>query len=293
MASEEVVAHAWPRPEGLQATTVWAATVGELTGYGTSLRSAVLDAVYPHLVTRGRGTFTSRNGTHEVGPGDMFCVWPGIQHEFYERADDPWHFYWMRLDGEGAEALARSLGFSETRQVTRPGEPERAILLCRRLFECYARRDRRDPYRPLSLLFQLVSACRRPGQEGDRSSPGRRLVEEARVLLVSLLDTGINVSGLAERLHVSRQTLLAAFREELDVAPIDYIQSMRLERAKRLLVTTHLKISAVAHASGYGHEKYFYRRFRELTGRTPGAWRSAHRGAGGQSRAGASGHASP
>jgi transcriptional regulator GlxA family with amidase domain len=182
----------------------------------------------------------------------------------------------MKLAGEGAEPLARDLGFSPSRQTLRPAEPERAIRCFQAIFECYARREDREPYRALSLLFELVSACR-----GFAATPGNgrsreRLASEARALLESLLDTGINVSGLADRLHVSRQALLAAFRQELGVTPIDYIQSMRLERAKRLLAKTDLKVSAVARACGYGNEKYFYRRFRELTGHTPGEWRSEH-----------------
>ncbi|MFO7955856.1 MAG: AraC family transcriptional regulator [Candidatus Brocadiia bacterium] len=276
MAEEQVVAHVWPRPEGLRGAAVWADTVGELTGYGGSRRSAVLDALYPHLVTRGHGTFASGNGSFRIGPGDMFCVWPGIAHDFGEDPDDPWHFYWMKLAGEGAEPLARAVGFTPSRQTLRPVEPERAIRCFQAMFEFYARREDREPYRALSLLFELVSACR--GFTGTRQSGSsrERLVREARALLVSLLDTGINVSGLADRLHVSRQVLLAAFRQELDTTPIDYIQSLRLERAKRLLAKTDLKVSVVARACGYGNEKYFYRRFRELTGLTPGSWRSEH-----------------
>jgi transcriptional regulator GlxA family with amidase domain len=206
----------------------------------------------------------------------MFCVWPGIEHDFYEDRGDPWHFYWTRLEGEGAEALARSLGFSETCQVGRPREPERAIRCFQSLFEYYARRDRGDPFRAMALLFDFVSACRSSAPVQSENDTGRRLLGEARALLESLLDTGINVGGLAERLHVSRQALLAAFQNELGLTPTRYIQSTRLERAKELLATTRLKVSAVAHACGYGHTKYFHRRFRELTGQTPGSWRRHH-----------------
>ncbi len=275
MPDEKVVAHAWPLPEGLETATVWAGVVGELTGYGASRRSAVRDVVYPHLVTRGRGIFTSRSGSFEVGPGDMFCIWPGIAHEFHEHPHEPWHFYWMRLQGGGAEAFGHSLGFSSTCPTCRPAEPARAIRCWQQMFELYSRHERGDPYRALSLLFELVSACRHVGESCEDGDRQRRLVQEARALLESLLDTGINVAALADRLHVSRQRLLRAFREELDVTPVDCIQQMRLQRAKRLLAKTGLKVSAVARACGYGNEKYFYRRFRELTGQTPAKWRSS------------------
>ncbi len=276
MQDEKVTLHPWPRPEGLTGATVWAAVVGELTGYGTSSRASVSAAFHPHLITRGHGTFDLVHGEVTIGPGDMFCLWPGVEHAFREDPDDPWHFYWMRLEGEGAEEMVRTMGYSPTDRVGRPGEPERAIRCFHDLFECYGQSPPADPYRALALLFDLAASCRAPGPVAAGRDPSARLVEEAKGLLESLLDTGINVTGLAERLNVSRQTLLAAFRQELDVTPVDYIQTIRLQRAKQLLACSDLKISAVAGACGYGNEKYFYRRFRELTGRTPGEWRAAH-----------------
>lgn len=276
MPDEELTIHPWPRPAPLAGAPVWCAVLGQLTGYGNSSRTSVSAGFHPHLVTRGHGTFDSARRVVEVGPGDLFCLWPGVAHSFREDPDDPWRFYWMRLEGEGAEDMARDMGYAPADRVHRPGDPERAIRCFRDLFRCYSQRENRDPYEALSLLYELVAACRGPGPAASRRSPRAHLVEEAKALVESLLDTGINVSGLAERLNVSRQALLAAFRQEAGVTPVDYIQTMRVGRAKQLLERTDLKVSAVAHSCGYGHEKYFYRRFRELAGCTPGEWRSRH-----------------
>jgi len=260
-------------PTSLAGVTVWAETVGALTGFGGSRRANVLDAPFPHLVTRGHGTFISPTGEHIVHPGDMFCIWPQASHEFFESPTDPWHFYWMRLTGEGALAFARELGFSEDIQVLRPPDPDAAIRCCRELFELYGSPRPRDPYRAVSLLYQLLSVCRAPARQNLLESSNRVFVDEARALIESLMETGVNVSQLAEMLHTSRNRLLYAFKQVLGLSPVQYLGQSRLERAKRLLTETDRKISAVAAACGYGHEKYFLRRFRELTGVTPGEWR--------------------
>ena len=75
---------------------------------------------------------------------------------------------------------------------------------------------------------------------------------------------------------MTRQALLAAFKTEMGVTPLEYIQHKRLDQSKRLLTETNLKIAAVSRACGYGNEKYFYRRFRKLTTHTPGQWRNEH-----------------
>jgi AraC-like DNA-binding protein len=245
--------------------------VGDLTGYGHSSREAVLSDLYPHVVTRGHGTFRGADAEVTIGPGDTFCLWPGVPHRFWEDPEDPWHFYWMRLQGQDAEQVVRAMGYRPDRRVMRPDDPERAIRACQSLFEHYGAADR-EPYRAASLLFEFVAACRRPEARASRHTD-RRLVQEARALVESLLETGLNVNTLAGHLHVSRQALLAAFKAEMGATPSDYIQRARLDRAKRLLAETNLKVGAVSRACGYGNEKYFYRRFRELTDMTPGQWR--------------------
>ncbi len=270
---EKVVAHPWPRPEFVDASLPWPRTVGELVGFGQSRRANVQPVPIPHLVTRGRGTFRCPSGETTIGPGDMFCIWPGIAHEFFESPEDPWHFYWMALDGPGACPLAGAMGFSGDRQTARPAHADRAIGAFGKLFRYCARRDDREPFRALSMLFELVSACRGVGPVAARRDEASRIVEESKALLESLLAAGINVAGLAERLQVSRQRLGAAFREVLEATPSEYIQAMRIERACRLLRATDLKVSAVARACGYGHEKYFHRHFKNRTGQTPAAFR--------------------
>jgi AraC-like DNA-binding protein len=249
--------------------------VGELTGYGRSSRQAVPGTFNPHVITRGHGTFVGPEGQVTIGPGDTFMLWPDVPHHFWEDPDDPWRFYWMRLQGEDVEQMVRAMGYRPDRRVMRPDDPERAIRACQSLFEHYASDDR-EPYRVASLLFEFVAACRRPEARAARNTD-LRLVQEARALVESLLETGLNVSSLADHLHVSRQSLLSAFKAETGLTPSDYIQQARLDRARRLLAQTDLKVGAVSRACGYGNEKYFYRRFRELTDRTPGRWREEHR----------------
>jgi AraC-like DNA-binding protein len=239
----------------------------------------VANAFHPHLITRGHGIFQTDGGEVTIGPGDMFVLWPGTAHYFREDPDDPWHFYWIRLQGEDTEQVVRAMGYGPKSRLGRPEDVKHAIRAAQALFEHYGSHHR-DSYHAASLLFDFVAACRKPDAVDTGRQTDARLVQEARAVVESLLETGVNVSTLAEQLRVTRQALLAAFKNEADTTPTEYIQRRRLERAQRLLVETDRKIGAVSRACGYGNEKYFYRRFRELTGHTPGQWRQDHRGAG-------------
>ena len=57
---------------------------------------------------------------------------------------------------------------------------------------------------------------------------------------------------------------------------LSYLTRCRLERARELLCYSSLTVKEVAMRSGFGSEIYFIRRFRELTGCSPGRYRLAH-----------------
>ncbi len=273
MSTATITARPWPRPELFDEGMIWARIVGELRGTGDLHRVRVNNAAIIHIIVSGHGGFWSKNGEFAIGPGDSFCVWPEIQHEFWEKPDDPFHYFWVRIDEANMFDVVRDIGFSSTFQVKRPANPVRAIRCVKLLYQHYEDPDFADPYQAAFLLMGVLASFRQAGIAGEPRSPTERLVEQAKALVEHEYASGINVSQLAERLQVTRQALFAAFREELKQSPAEFIQYHRLHRAKFFLSRTSLKVGAVGRMVGYGHEKYFFRRFRELTGMTPTEYR--------------------
>lgn len=81
-------------------------------------------------------------------------------------------------------------------------------------------------------------------------------------------------SGLPER------TFKRRFRAATGYTPIDYVQALRIEEAKRVLETTHEAADAVAHHVGYDDPSYFRRLFKRMTGVTPARYRQRYRSVG-------------
>ncbi len=272
MRVEEVTSHPWPRPEPPPGASVWPDLVGRLVGYGSSRRAAVRPYVIPHLILRGSGTFRSEAGTFPVTAGDMFTLWPGVAHEFWESPEDPWQFYWMRLSGPGSEPLGRAWGFGPERPVRPAASVERSIQVFGEMFRYWGRPERRDPFTGLSLLFELVAASSgRQTATGD--DPAQQLVRRCQATIDSLIETDLNVNQLAELVGTARSTLWRAFRDVLGITVVEYIRRARIERGKQLLAHTTLKVSAIAPLCGFRDPKYFQHCFRQQEGVSPGRWR--------------------
>ena len=74
-------------------------------------------------------------------------------------------------------------------------------------------------------------------------------------------------SGLPERSFKRR------FKAATGYAPVDYVQTLRIEEAKQLLETTADPTDAVAHQVGYEDPAFFRRLFKRRTGVTPARYR--------------------
>lgn len=270
--AEKLTPYPWPRTDESPPPDIWATLVGLLESDGGVRRRAILPNFYPHLVLRGSGVFRCPAGQWEIRTGDVFCLWPGIEHDFQEDPDDPWHFYWMRFEGRRAQTVLRDLGLAPDRRVIRPADAALAAARFQALHAYYKPREAQDKYHAHALLYELLSALQ-PDRANATSDSSAQLVGQASALAEDLLNTGIDVTGLARRLGVTRQKLFKAFRQRMDVTPVAYLQSLRMQRAKQLLASTDMKIRAVAAACGYANEKYFYRRFRERNGLTPAGYR--------------------
>jgi AraC family transcriptional regulator len=85
------------------------------------------------------------------------------------------------------------------------------------------------------------------------------------------LDSRLTIDMLAREAGLSVAHFSRAFRETMGRAPHQYLLSMRLERARRLLEAPDASLSDVAHRTGFADQAHFTRLFKRSYGITPGA----------------------
>ena len=83
------------------------------------------------------------------------------------------------------------------------------------------------------------------------------------------LSEPLTLEALSKAGHLSVSQLSNLFRRQLRVSPQQYIESRRMELAKRLLQFPNLSIKEVAAKAGYNDPLYFSKRFRRNAGLCP------------------------
>lgn len=78
---------------------------------------------------------------------------------------------------------------------------------------------------------------------------------------------------LADIAELSPNFFCRAFKNSLGVTPIEYINNLKMNFAKKLLIETNKGIKEIAYECGYENDTYFYTLFKKLEGISPAYYR--------------------
>ena len=88
---------------------------------------------------------------------------------------------------------------------------------------------------------------------------------------------GITIDSIAQQLGISYSYLRRVFKAATGQNLVDYLNTLRLDQAKKLLLETDLTIREISAQCGYNHERSFSRAFLQSEKMTPGKFREANR----------------
>lgn len=95
------------------------------------------------------------------------------------------------------------------------------------------------------------------------------LVKRVQAFIEDNFTQPIQVSSLAAMVNITPRTLNRRFQSCVAMRPIEYIQAVRIEQAKRLLESGEVSIKSLADRVGYNDISSFARLFKRATELTP------------------------
>ncbi|WPX08561.1 helix-turn-helix domain-containing protein [Anaerocellum danielii] len=87
----------------------------------------------------------------------------------------------------------------------------------------------------------------------------------------------ISLSTIADKFNITPQYLSAIFKEKTGQNISDYIQNLRMNRAKELLLTTDYSVSQIAKMIGYTEVSGFTKAFKKFEGVSPNKFRELNK----------------
>jgi AraC-like DNA-binding protein len=135
----------------------------------------------------------------------------------------------------------------------------------------------------IALTSALMKSClvvllRRHLQSSRRTGTPPALFSDARIgrAIAAILEhpsADHSVTSLAKEAGMSRSAFARAFRATLGVTPMEFVTRIRLNLARRLLVSTVRPVEAIAAEVGFKSRSHFSRVFRDHYGTDPSTFR--------------------
>ncbi|PAW76269.1 MAG: hypothetical protein B9S32_15585 [Verrucomicrobia bacterium Tous-C9LFEB] len=221
---------------------------------------------------QGCGEFELEKKWVRVQNQELFYLLPGEIHNI-RPVSRQWKYHWFTLDHPQSPQWLAALGFVKRPLPARHCPKE----LFRKLGEALTlgtnAGDRQAAHYAHAILLAGMEADLTPGSKARTSwvELCRKKIDE------TYTDPQLNVSEIAQNIHVHRATLFRAFKQAYQMTPSHYLQTRRLHHAIDLLKNTDLPIKEVAHHVGMSDANYLARLIRRLTRLSPQAFRAGHR----------------
>lgn len=161
--------------------------------------------------------------------------------------------------------------------------------LCRNLINYYFKQDISSDSASMqnivSSIFSLdelrqyyrnffVNICRMLRDQNVYA--GDDVIEKLKIYVDRNYQKELSLEFLSSLFYMNRSYLSHLFRQKTDCKFVDYVNQIRVEKAKDLLLQSDRKMYQIARAVGYDNIKYFFRIFKKVTGMTPSQFQEAH-----------------
>jgi AraC-like DNA-binding protein len=225
----------------------------------------------------GFGAF--RSGTSDelvlMSPGYAFTTLVPSDDAYYLPSESKsWTFFWLIIDHPYIVRRVR-----DRVRLTGPTwqVPPRSPLIERalKLFDLVRAASLPDEFAEEADLFGFLTEFERLGHQILYPPlPRERILAEVRTEILDRLPTGLpSVAELAEKRGMSRTRFTHYFRRATGLSPARFINQVRLGEVAKLLVSSSLKLSAIAELTGFADATHLGKVFRRHYYLTPDKYR--------------------
>lgn len=89
-------------------------------------------------------------------------------------------------------------------------------------------------------------------------------------------DQGLCIDSIADTVNISSAYLGRLFKKSTAKSIPDYINEVRMEKARQFLISTAFSVDTIAERTGFTNSPYFYRVFKKIHGVTPYEYKIKH-----------------
>lgn len=216
----------------------------------------------------GRGTVELEEGIFPMEPGDVLFSYPGEKHKYYQTGKEPWKVHWITFFGDSVVSLTPSQ--SRVYHTKNLAAYEEILSEMRK-------KDAATEAAELSVqLYRLLLLCKKElfSANGPTVVSSQERLTEVLEFMRNHFAQALTLGDLSERMGISDSQLCRVFQTAYGMRPMEYLNILRMNHAKALLLRDKEQpVADIGHAVGIHSPSYFTKTFRRYVGTSPNEYR--------------------
>lgn len=218
------------------------------------------------LVTEGNCTYNWQDNEVKLSQGSLIYL-PKNSHHTVRAPLKSLEFFRVSFTAADIEDGEETV-FSEQPVVITHTAPQSVVEHCSELVNLTLRPH--TDFKTMSSLCRIIDFC-----ISSLNSSTKKGIDLALSYIKEHCMEEINLSMLASECYMSYSHLFRTFKQKFGVTPIEYKNSLRIEKAKKLLLDYDLSVGEIAERLGFEGACYFTRAFKKQVGISPLSYRKA------------------
>ncbi|MEG0789574.1 MAG: AraC family transcriptional regulator [Alistipes sp.] len=233
-------------------------------------------------ITKGSGRFYSQTtGCEQAIPvksGDMFLLFPGEWHNYMPDKGCGWDEFWIGFQGTHIDYWTKNSFFTQEKPLYNVGLNPEIVQLYRQAIQV-ALEQKSGFQQVLSGIVNLLLGLAYFYDKNHlfETSETVTQINRAKIMIADRFKE-ISPKQIAEELNMSYSNFRKIFKEYTGFAPAQYIQEMKLSKAKELLTHTTVPVKEIAYLMGFENQEYFFTAFKKKNRVTPAEYRRMTQG---------------
>lgn len=231
-----------------------------------------------YFIIEGEGYGKIDNVEFQVHPGQFILIPSNSIHSFhsYENKDIVKYFCHFKSKTGDLELF----DFLEVPYSVDVPNANSLIELFKQLIQSFTSNDYMAVLKENTALLQLIMYYfEHVDNEEIRiaKTKSNEILSNVINYIANNLSKNININDLAELVYLHPNYFIKYFKKHMGSSPKNYMNKLRLEKAKELLLISELSIIDISKEIGYSDSCYFSKYFKKKTGFTPSEFRNIKR----------------
>ncbi|MBX7174331.1 MAG: AraC family transcriptional regulator [Pyrinomonadaceae bacterium] len=230
------------------------------------------------VVERGIEVFNLRGNRYQAGKDQIILINPGEVHDGNGLNNEGWAFSIFYAD---PKVLNRALAESSEGRQKETFFKEPVVndpLLAGKLLQLHRTLENSNSFLEKEILI-LETFAQLTSRQGEKTIEPKEVLPEPKVVsrVKSYIEENyldnITLAEISAFAYMSQFHLIRVFKKHTGLSPYAYLEQIRINRAKELLLKGE-SIIQTAYELGFTDQSHFTKTFKRFTGTTPGLYQN-------------------